>query len=109
MDPAIFNSTGAISDDTIVPATGLRRRWTRLAGDADNGKVELVTQSGMRLPGRLLDESFGGIGVRVDEQGDLANGECVDAVYFGVPARAVVRHLTPLADGGVRVGLQWKD
>ena len=73
---------------------------------------EIVMRNGPLLsqPAEVVDESFTGIGILVDEVSQLRPGRELDVDYKGAPMRATVRHISPeRRDGRYQVGLEWKN
>ena len=56
---------------------------------------------------RVVDESFGGIGLVVKDATGLAGGSKITLIYNGCPMWANVRHVASEPEGGHRLGLQW--
>ncbi len=82
------------------------RRSTRVPSELKH--VTLFSDSTARLSGEVIDESFGGIGLRFEVDLDLQPGQEVEVSYDGVETYAVVRHSGSDGQGGYRIGLQWK-
>jgi hypothetical protein len=82
------------------------RRSTRVPSELKH--VTLFSDSTDSLSGEVIDESFGGIGLRFEVAPDLQPEQEVEVSYDGVETYAVVRHSGSDGQGGYRIGLQWK-
>jgi hypothetical protein len=81
------------------------RRLRRIK--ADSKLVFLHASSDKPEKCELLDESFGGIGVRFHSHVPFQTGQELEVSYNGVEMCAVVRHVTT-SHTGTRVGFEWK-
>jgi hypothetical protein len=70
--------------------------------------VTLILDSTHSISGEVIDESFGGIGLRFELSPELIVDQEVEVSYDGVETSAVVRHSGSDGKGGHRIGLQWK-
>ncbi len=92
--------------DAVGAATTVDRRlWGRFV--ADLGDIRIHLDDGLRLNAEVLDESFGGIGLLLEEGDPLEVGTEVSLFYDGTPMRGVVRNVRDSGDGKIRVGLEW--
>ncbi len=80
------------------------RRWGRF--DADESQVELLTETGPRQ-GVIVDESYGGIGLLLDDVQGLTVGQNVQVVYYGAPVNAIIRRILDEFEGRCEVGIEW--
>ena len=84
-----------------------QRRWSRFA--ADHPKVQLETSHGPRL-GYLLNESFSGVGLLLEDAAGLRQGQQLEVIYYGAPVTGVVRRLVCFDDDvACEVGIEWLD
>lgn len=83
-----------------------KRRLTRVKGDSK--QVVLWGDSEHAEHGEVVDESFGGIGLRFDTSLQFTAEQEFEVSYNGVQLWAVVRHVTEDDAGRHRVGLEWK-
>ncbi|OHB76124.1 MAG: hypothetical protein A2W31_09495 [Planctomycetes bacterium RBG_16_64_10] len=88
-----------------LAATQHRRRWGRFVVDVGRLVVEVDPQD--RRPAEVLDESFGGIGLAMDDVSRLVPGAELSLWYDGTLMRGVVRNIVPSGDGRFRVGVEW--
>lgn len=100
-----MNHETFVMDDGQQTVTEDRRQWRRFLGEAVD--VRLAQDMGEPLPAEMLDESFGGIGLLLDDAQPLAVGQELDVLYNGTPIRAVVRYVGLSENGRHRVGLEW--
>jgi len=108
-----FHATpqGTPADDSLHEQTVDRRSLPRFAARA---KATLLHQSdAMRLgvPADLHDLSPGGLGLNVPESPpeleDIIEVQLENEIQrFSRKVRGVVRHVTPLPEGGYRVGIE---
>lgn len=91
--------------DSGEPNSG-KRRLRRIPGDTK--QVVLWDDSGQSEQGEVIDESFGGIGLRFDTEFRFEAGQEFEVSYNGVQLWAVVRHVATIDAGSSRVGLEWK-
>jgi hypothetical protein len=83
-----------------------RRQWDRFLNDVVH--VHVSPAPGVTFAAEVLDESFGGIGLLVDDAQHLAVGRVVELEYNDTPLEAIVRHISPKQLGRHRVGLEWQ-
>jgi DNA-binding response OmpR family regulator len=81
-----------------------RRRWTRYRAEA---KEITVVADGGRQEAVVVDESFGGISLLMDNPTHVLSDGEITLVYQGVAMQGIVRHVRPEEDGGCRVGIEW--
>ena len=79
-----------------------RRKWMRFS----SGDIDVWVPPGP-VKARVVDESFGGIGLVVADASGLTSGTKITLIYNGGPMWAVVRHVAPDEGGKHRLGLQW--
>jgi hypothetical protein len=82
-----------------------RRQWGRFVSSI--GEILIDTDGDAQLHADVLDESFGGIGLRVGQADGLEVGAAISLTYDGVPMKGVVRNVTHAGDAKVRVGIEW--
>jgi hypothetical protein len=83
-----------------------KRRLTRIKGGSK--KVVLLGDSEQFDQGEVVDESFGGIGLRFNTELPFEAGQEIEVSYNGVQLWTIVRHVTIDDAGNSRVGLEWK-
>lgn len=84
---------------------GYRRRFSRFL--PDDPEAWLTTTKGLRLRGEVVNESYGGIGVTVDDPTGLEEGLEVDIHFAECQFEAVVTSLRRQDDGRYLVGIKW--
>lgn len=84
-----------------------RRRYSRFLPDNDRVWILLPEDRG-RIPARILNESYGGLGVVCADASLLAVGEPVEVELDECPYPAVIASLRPTPGEGVYVGLEWR-
>jgi hypothetical protein len=82
-----------------------RRQWGRFVSSI--GEILIDTDGDTQLHADVLDESFGGIGLRIDQANSLKVGVAISLTYDGVPMKGVVRSVAHAGDAKVRVGIEW--
>lgn len=82
-----------------------RRQWGRFVVDV--GKLVVSVAPSDQRNAEVLDESFGGIGVVIDDASGLEPGLDLDLNYEGVLMRGTVRSVRPYEGGRYRVGIEW--
>jgi len=82
-----------------------RRQWGRFVVDV--GKLVVSVAPSDQRSAKVLDESFGGIGVVLDDASGLEPGLDLSLNYEGVLMRGTVRSVWPHAGGRYRVGIEW--
>lgn len=80
------------------------RTWTRLS--PAEKKVQLKTARGI-VPGEVVDVSFGGVALELDQVPQLEEGEPVNVCWRGSWMAGVVRNLKHEDRGTTRLGVQW--
>lgn len=91
---------------SLSSAEVTERRWMRFP--ADEARVFLVDSSGEEIPALVRDESFGGIGVLVDQApAEFVPGLAVQVEYAGAPMAALIRRVNQQDDGRTFLGLEW--
>ncbi len=93
-----------LSTDSSKNVSG--RRSTRVQSELKH--VTLFSDAETSHAGEVVDESFGGIGLRFADCPGLRPGQEVEISYNGVETCAVVRHSRREGHDGYRIGLQWK-
>jgi hypothetical protein len=81
------------------------RQWLRFPSEI--GTVTVRRDENRRLMADVLDESFAGMGVSMPEAGHLEANDRIRVSYRGLPMDARVRHISPMANGYYRVGMEW--
>jgi hypothetical protein len=81
------------------------RQWGRFI--VDLGKLVLSAAPSDQRNAKVVDESFGGIGVVVDDASGLEPGLDLNLNYEGVPMRGTVCSVWPYEGGRHRVGIEW--
>ncbi|MBY0587986.1 PilZ domain-containing protein [bacterium] len=81
------------------------RQWLRFPSEI--GTVTVRQEETRRLMADVLDESFAGMGLAMAEAGHLEANDRVRVSYRGLPMDARVRHISPMANGYYRVGMEW--
>ncbi|MEX0937946.1 MAG: hypothetical protein WDZ59_08790 [Pirellulales bacterium] len=94
------------SDDRQGQDTAERRQWSRFL--ARVGEVSIRLEGGDERQAMAVDESFGGIGLVVDDAAGLEYGQEVVVSYDGATLYAIVKYVAPNGEGRHRVGLQWQ-
>lgn len=92
--------------DRPAAATIDRRQWGRFV--ADVGQLVVEAEAGDTRPADVWDESFGGIGLLMDDVRGLEVGNELKLTYDGTPMRGVVRNVLQQPDGRYRVGIEWQ-
>jgi hypothetical protein len=102
---SVSNTTSA-EPVALSNAEIAERRWMRFP--ADESRVFLYLQDGQELPASVRDESFGGMGVIVENvPAEFAPGFTLDVEYAGAPMGAVIRRVQRYEDGQTFLGLEW--
>ena len=104
---ATESETNMHSDRPSIEGTDLtddQRDWSRTA-PADS-RVCLLTAAGS-LPATIVDESFGGVGLLVQSDQDIAEGQEIGLAYAGITMRAVARWTRQLDEGQQHIGIEW--
>jgi HPt (histidine-containing phosphotransfer) domain-containing protein len=94
------------SEDRPDLSTDERRKWARFL--ARVGEVRLRLNDGEERPATAVDESFGGIGIVVEDATGLDFGREVVVSYDGTTMDAIVKYIAPDRQGRHRIGLQWQ-
>jgi hypothetical protein len=82
------------------------RHWMRFP--ADEARVYLYVSGGKEIPALVRDESFGGIGVLVDNApAEFVPGFALEVEYAGAPMAALIRRVNQQDDGRTFLGLEW--
>lgn len=84
-----------------------RRRFSRFL--PDEASIQIVPENGLGVSARIVNESFGGLGVECDTISGLALDQNVDVVRDDVPYPAKIVVLRPQEDRTFYVGVQWTD
>ncbi len=95
------------SPTDLMPHHADRRRWGRFVSDV--GQLRIACPGGLESSVQVADESFGGIGLIVDDLGPLAVGMQLDLNYDGVPMAGVVKSIVDEKPSGYRMGVEWTD
>ena len=82
-----------------------QRRWMRFPSDVSS--VSLSAKGSYQLTADVVDESFTGIAIDLDDADGLVPHQQVDLEYRGEPRRGIVRYIVPMANGRYRVGMEW--
>ena len=82
-----------------------QRRWMRFPSDVSS--VSLLPSGSSQLTADVVDESFTGIAVDLDDADGLIPNQQVDLDFRGEQRRGIVRYVVPMANGRYRVGLEW--
>jgi hypothetical protein len=82
-----------------------RRQWGRFVVDV--GKLIVSLTPTEQRSAEVVDESFGGIGIVIDNASGLQPGRDLSLAYDGVPMRGTVRSVHPHGGGRYRVGIEW--
>ena len=91
--------------DTGEPVDS-KRKSTRIKGGSK--QVVLWSDSEQSDQGEVINESFGGIGLRFNMGLPFEAGQECEVSYDGVELCAVVRHVTIDDVGNSHIGLEWK-
>jgi DNA-binding response OmpR family regulator len=81
-----------------------RRQWTRYR---TGGKEVAVLVDGRRQRAMVVDESFGGIGLLMDNHAQALLDREITVVSQGVLVQGLVRWVQPDEEGGCRMGIEW--
>lgn len=84
---------------------GFRRRFSRFM--PDENQVRIQSQAGLDVPCEVQNESYGGLGVVVDDGAGIEEGLEVVIAMEGSSFEAVVTSCRKQADGGTFVGIKW--
>ena len=79
-----------------------RREWMRFP----SSDIEVWVPPGP-MKAKVLDESFGGIGLLVRATAGLEVGSKITLIYNGCPMWAIVRYVADPSDEKRRIGFQW--
>lgn len=82
-----------------------RRRFSRFL--PDEGQVRIRAASGLDVPCEVQNESYGGLGVVVDDGAGITEGLEVEVAMEGSAFDAVITSCRKLEDGGTFVGIKW--
>jgi hypothetical protein len=82
-----------------------RRQWGRFGVDV--GKLVVSVAPSDQRNAKVLEESFGGIGVVIDDASGLEPGLDLSLNYEGVLMRGTVRSVWPHEGSRYRVGIEW--
>lgn len=93
----------AADDSQKCPASN-RRQWTRYP---TQGKQITVVTDRSQQAAVVVDESFGGIGLLMDNPVPVSVGGEITLVYRGVPMRGIVRRIQTEEDGRFLAGIEW--
>ncbi len=80
-----------------------RRQWIRRPSDLT--EITVVC-GGEQQQAAVVDESLGGIGIKMAEVSQIVRGQQLKLLYHGIPVLGVVRRVQP-EDDGHRVGVEW--
>lgn len=69
----------------------------------------MACADGIERSAQVADESFGGIGLIVEDLGPLEVGTPLDLNYDGVPMAGVVKSIVDDPPSGYRIGVEWTD
>ena len=94
------------SEAPVTTCAADLRRNERFTGTG--GKVTLETNDGQRFTGIVVNESFGGAGIVFENDVPVTQRSEIEVTYHGVPASAIVRHVSAFAKGGCMIGVHWK-
>lgn len=83
----------------------LRRRFSRFM--PDENQVMLKNANGLNTPCEVLNESYGGLGVVVDDPAGIVPDMNLEVELEGASFGAVVTSCRLQEDGGTFVGLKW--
>lgn len=99
MDATTDNGNG----ENSAVATENRRQWPRKPSDVSEVTVVQGSKSQVAM---VVDESLGGIGIKMAEASNIVRGDQLKLLYHGIPVPAVVRRLQA-EDDSHRIGLEW--
>ena len=95
------DSTGLLEPQEVSSRD--QRKWTRFKP----GKTEtFVVLEDERFSGEIVDESYEGVGVLVNERLELQVYDLIELIYYDVPVRGVVRSVSHQGSK-TRLGIQW--
>ena len=97
------------SDDAIALLDEDRREWVRKCAGLDPQQVSIRLGPGSRLDGEIIDESSGGLGVRICDKSDVQVGEEIEVYYRANIRHTVVLYIKPADPDGWRIGLKFVD
>lgn len=82
-----------------------QRRWMRFPSDVSS--VSVVSRGSSLGQADVVDESFTGIAIDLDEIGGLVPHDQVEIYFRGQPRQCFVRYVVPMANSRYRIGLEW--
>ena len=94
-----------MADQPIYLPTDERRQATRFDKEPGTEYVTLIGPSGDEMAGEVQNESLGGMAILLPEGKGLSVGSELRVSYAGDSLQAIVRHLEPLPDGRIRLGI----
>ena len=83
-----------------------RRQWGRFVSHV--GKLVVRTADHDGTPAEVMDESFGGIGIVLQDGPLLDIGDEVEISCDGTPMSGVVRNIAAEEAGRQRIGVEWR-
>lgn len=91
--------------DSLEPVLMSQRRWMRFPSDVST--VAIHSHGNPVGQADVVDESFAGIALDLDDIGGLVPEQRIEINFRGEPRRCVVRYMVPMANGRYRLGLEW--
>jgi hypothetical protein len=82
-----------------------QRRWMRFPSDVST--VPVIAHGCSLGQAAVVDESFAGIAIDLDDLRGLNLHEQVEIRFRGQQRPCIVRYIVPMASGRYRVGLEW--
>jgi len=82
-----------------------QRRWMRFPSDVSS--VSVVSRGKAVGQADVVDESFAGIALDLDDIDGLGLDQRIEINFRGQPRPCIVRYVVPMANGRYRVGLEW--
>ncbi len=84
------------------------RNFTRVTFEEENSRVTLTFEDYEAISGKIISESFTGIGVHVVDPEHLSVDQVISVEYYGAPATGIVRRVEQDEDSQWTIGIQWK-
>ncbi|NIL95621.1 MAG: hypothetical protein GTO53_00325 [Planctomycetales bacterium] len=106
MEKLVFTTDIHLVDGPQDDSTRNRRKWARYAMPAEDVVLN-VQQSKRRAV--IVDESIGGLGIKVDNIRKLKPGQQVSLCFRGLTIMAEIKSVSEDDDGLYHVGIGWLD
>lgn len=96
------NNATCVLDSSDV-ASRDQRHWTRFKPEQSDSFLLIEDE---RIAAEIVNESFDGVGLLIQQQFPIEANNGVELVYYGLPIRGVIRSVTPQGKH-TRLGIQW--